>query len=208
MKIGVPKEIISQEYRVGINPETAQLLIENGHELFIQDGAGSDSGYENTDYQKIGCSILNNAEDVFDTAELIVKDLGFQYLCVISGVGVRNYYRHLGYCDYPYGNGEYLVKNLHNHKIKVNELFGTQYNPDNITTCVRNFTIIQNRFGSINKKFKVPRLPFNGIFIFNHPLIQKGDYETGIISNGINGFKCIFIEVMFILFLLALRYLL
>ena len=73
MKIGVPKEIISQEYRVGVNPETAQLLIENGHELFIQDGAGSDSGYENTDYQKIGCSILNNAEDVFDTAELIVK---------------------------------------------------------------------------------------------------------------------------------------
>ena len=44
MKIGVPKEIIPQEYRVGINPETAQLLIENGHELFIQDGAGSDSG--------------------------------------------------------------------------------------------------------------------------------------------------------------------
>ena len=54
MKIGVPKEIIPQEYRVGINPETAQLLIENGHELFIQDGAGSDSGYENADYEEIG----------------------------------------------------------------------------------------------------------------------------------------------------------
>ena len=73
MKIGVPKEIIPQEYRVGINPETAQLLIENGHELFIQDGAGSDSGYENADYEEIGCSILNNPEDIFDTAELIVK---------------------------------------------------------------------------------------------------------------------------------------
>ena len=73
MKIGVPKEIISQEYRVGVNPETAQLLIENGHELFIQDGAGSDSGYENADYQKIGCSIINNAEDVFGMSELIVK---------------------------------------------------------------------------------------------------------------------------------------
>ena len=53
MKIGVPKEIIPQEYRVGINPETAQLLIENGHELFIQDGAGSDSGYENAKKKKI-----------------------------------------------------------------------------------------------------------------------------------------------------------
>ena len=73
MKIGVPKEIIPQEYRVGINPETAQILIENGHELFVQDGAGTDSGYENIDYKKIGCSILDNAEDVFEISELIVK---------------------------------------------------------------------------------------------------------------------------------------
>ena len=36
MKIGVPKEIISQEYRVAINPETAKLLIESSHQLFIQ----------------------------------------------------------------------------------------------------------------------------------------------------------------------------
>ena len=39
MKIGVPKEIISQEYRVSINPETAKLLIESSHQLFIQKNA-------------------------------------------------------------------------------------------------------------------------------------------------------------------------
>ena len=36
MKIGVPKEIISQEYRVSINPESAKLLLESSHQLFIQ----------------------------------------------------------------------------------------------------------------------------------------------------------------------------
>lgn len=179
------------------DPNKTIVGITEVHTFGVMNAGGNTKS--NSQHRGIGKFLLS-------TAELIVKDLGFQYLCVISGVGVRNYYRHLGYCDYPYGNGEYLVKNLENHKIKVNELFGTQYNPNNITTCVRNFTIIKNRFGSINKKFKVPRLPFNGIFIYNHPLIQKGDYETGIISSG-DGFKCIFIEVMFLLFLLALKYL-
>ena len=40
MKIGVPKEIISQEYRVGINPKTAKLLVDNSHEVFVEDNAG------------------------------------------------------------------------------------------------------------------------------------------------------------------------
>ena len=73
MKIGVPKEIISQEYRVGINPITAQLLIENSHEVFVENNAGIHSGYSNSDYQQVGCIILDKAVDVFDAAELIVK---------------------------------------------------------------------------------------------------------------------------------------
>ena len=46
MKIGIPKEIISQEYRVSINPETAKMLLQSSHELFVQSGAGIDSGYQ------------------------------------------------------------------------------------------------------------------------------------------------------------------
>ena len=45
MKIGIPKEILSQEYRVSVNPETAKMLLQSSHELFIQSGAGIDSGY-------------------------------------------------------------------------------------------------------------------------------------------------------------------
>ena len=73
MNIGVPKEIISQEYRVGINPKTAQSLVENSHEVFVESNAGIHSGYSDSDYQQVGCTILDQAVDVFDTAELIVK---------------------------------------------------------------------------------------------------------------------------------------
>ena len=73
MKIGIPKEIISQEYRVSVNPETAKTLLQSSHELYIQSGAGVDSGYSDKDYSALGCSILDSASEVFDKSELIVK---------------------------------------------------------------------------------------------------------------------------------------
>ena len=73
MKIGVPKEIISQEYRVSINPESAKLLLESSHQLFIQKNAGADSGYSDQEYANFGCTILDNATDVFHQSDLIVK---------------------------------------------------------------------------------------------------------------------------------------
>ena len=57
MKIGIPKEIISQEYRVSINPETAKMLLQSSHELYVQSGAGQDSGYKDEDYSSLGCTI-------------------------------------------------------------------------------------------------------------------------------------------------------
>ena len=73
MKIGIPKEIISQEYRVSVNPETAKMLLQSSHELYIQSGAGVDSGYSDDDYSALGCSIVDSAAEVFDKSELIVK---------------------------------------------------------------------------------------------------------------------------------------
>ena len=73
MKIGIPKEIISQEYRVSINPETAKLLLQSSHELYVQSGAGQDSGYKDKDYSSLGCTIVDSASEVFDRSELIVK---------------------------------------------------------------------------------------------------------------------------------------
>jgi alanine dehydrogenase len=73
MKIGIPKEIISQEYRVSVNPETAKMLLQSSHELYIQSSAGVDSGYSDDDYSALGCSIVDSAAEVFDKSDLIIK---------------------------------------------------------------------------------------------------------------------------------------
>jgi len=73
MKIGIPKEIISQEYRVSVNPETAKMLLQASHQVFIETGAGVGSGYLDKNYEEIGCEVVSTAAEVFDRSELIVK---------------------------------------------------------------------------------------------------------------------------------------
>ena len=73
MKIGCPKEIKNQEYRVGVTPAAAQAAIARGHEVAIQQGAGLGAGFADASYEAIGAKILPNAEAVFEWAEMIVK---------------------------------------------------------------------------------------------------------------------------------------
>ena len=73
MKIGIPKETISQEYRVSVNPETAKTLLQGSHELFVETNAGLGSGYTDEMYQQLGCTVVDTASEVFDRSELIIK---------------------------------------------------------------------------------------------------------------------------------------
>ncbi|HEV7694016.1 MAG TPA: alanine dehydrogenase, partial [Hyphomonadaceae bacterium] len=73
MKIGVPKEIKTQEYRVGLTPESVHELARAGHEVLVQTGAGLGCGASDDDYKKVGAKILADAPSVFGEAELIVK---------------------------------------------------------------------------------------------------------------------------------------
>jgi alanine dehydrogenase len=73
MRIGVPTEIKNNEYRVGMTPSGAHDLVVDGHELFIQKGAGEGSGFTDEEYEAAGAKILPDADAVFDTAEMIVK---------------------------------------------------------------------------------------------------------------------------------------
>jgi len=73
MKIGVPKEIKTQEYRVGLTPESVMELARAGHDVFVQAGAGLGLGATDADYVKAGARMLETAADVFSTAEMIVK---------------------------------------------------------------------------------------------------------------------------------------
>ncbi|MEI4488682.1 alanine dehydrogenase [Frigidibacter sp. MR17.14] len=73
MKIGCPREIKPQEFRVGMTPDAAREAVSHGHEVVVETGAGLGSGFADADYVAAGASILATAEAVFETAEMIVK---------------------------------------------------------------------------------------------------------------------------------------
>ncbi|WP_323780625.1 alanine dehydrogenase [Thalassovita sp.] len=73
MKLGCPKEIKPQEFRVGMTPNAAREAIAHGHDVVIEKGAGVGSGFPDSDYIDAGAVILDTAEEIFATADMIVK---------------------------------------------------------------------------------------------------------------------------------------
>jgi len=73
MKVGVPTEIKAQESRVGLTPTSVQELVNHGHKVIVQDNAGFEAGFENSDYEKTGAKIVPSAGDVFNDSDMIVK---------------------------------------------------------------------------------------------------------------------------------------
>jgi len=73
MKIGCPKEIKPQEYRVGLTPDAAREAKAHGHEIAVESGAGLGAGFPDEDYIAAGARILDSAEELFAWAELVVK---------------------------------------------------------------------------------------------------------------------------------------
>ncbi|MCY4523982.1 MAG: alanine dehydrogenase [Halobacteriovoraceae bacterium] len=73
MNIGVPKEIKNNENRVGLVPSGVRQLVSDGHKVFIETNAGQGIGIEDQKYVEVGATILKNAEQIFDKAEMIIK---------------------------------------------------------------------------------------------------------------------------------------
>jgi len=73
MRIGVPKEIKVHEYRVGIVPSGVMELVAAGHQVWVETAAGEGIGFSDADYTRVGARIASTAEEVFATADLIVK---------------------------------------------------------------------------------------------------------------------------------------
>jgi alanine dehydrogenase len=73
MKVGVPTEIKTDEYRVAITPSGVRELTDHGHEVVIQKGAGEGSAISDDDYVAQGARILPDAPAVFGEADMIVK---------------------------------------------------------------------------------------------------------------------------------------
>ncbi|VAW00052.1 Alanine dehydrogenase [hydrothermal vent metagenome] len=73
MKIGCPTEIKPQEFRVGMTPNAAQEAVGHGHEVIIQAGAGTGAGFTDADYIAAGAVMVDTAEEIFASADMIVK---------------------------------------------------------------------------------------------------------------------------------------
>ena len=72
MKIGVPKEIVEGERRVGLVPETVGRLVKQGYEVVVETGAGR--GYNlDENYEEAGAEIASGSEEVYSEADIIVK---------------------------------------------------------------------------------------------------------------------------------------
>ncbi len=73
MIIGVPTEIKTHEYRVALTPAGARTLVEDGHRVLVQAGAGGGSGIDDEEYCRVGAEIAPDARTIFAETEMVVK---------------------------------------------------------------------------------------------------------------------------------------
>src|SRR5262252_1272807 len=73
MKVGIPKEVKNHEYRVAITPAGVHELVRAGHDVFIQQDAGTGSAIPDNDFVTAGATILPTADDVWAKSELVLK---------------------------------------------------------------------------------------------------------------------------------------
>lgn len=95
MIIGIPKEIKNNENRVALTPAGAKELVKKGHTVYVQHTAGENSGFPDSAYEKAGAQILPSINDVYQTAEMIVKvkePIPVEYPLVRKGQLVFTYF--------------------------------------------------------------------------------------------------------------------
>lgn len=73
MIVGVPKEVKSDEYRIGMRPVGVEMLIRDGHEVLVQTDGGVGSGFTDDQYIEAGAKMIDNAADIWANADMIVK---------------------------------------------------------------------------------------------------------------------------------------
>jgi alanine dehydrogenase len=73
MKIGVPKEIKTNENRVAMVPAGVEAMVSAGHDVFVEHGAGEGSGFDDTAFKSVGATIMPTAADTWGAADLVVK---------------------------------------------------------------------------------------------------------------------------------------
>jgi len=94
MIVGVPKEIKTEEYRVGIVPVGVRLLTDSGHRVLIERGAGEGAGIGDQEYERAGAHLVSSAAEIYGEADLVMKvkePLPPEYGLLRSGLIVYTY---------------------------------------------------------------------------------------------------------------------
>lgn len=73
MIVGVPKEIKTREYRVGMTPAIAKAYVTAGHTVLVEKTAGEGAGITDAEYERVGAKLIKTADEVWKRAEMIVK---------------------------------------------------------------------------------------------------------------------------------------
>jgi alanine dehydrogenase len=73
VKVGIPREVKNNEFRVAITPAGVHELVRNGHQVYVEQGAGLGSSIADDEYTGAGANILATADDVWATADLLLK---------------------------------------------------------------------------------------------------------------------------------------
>lgn len=73
MNFGIPKEIRSHEYRVGLTPAAVDSLVRGGHKVFVETNAGKHAGFKNEDYQAMGAQVVYTPQEAYGRADVVVK---------------------------------------------------------------------------------------------------------------------------------------
>jgi len=75
MNIGIPKERLPGEERVGLTPTGVGLLVKDGHKCFVESGAGVGAGFDDYDYERMGATLIHDGEELYSQASVILKAL-------------------------------------------------------------------------------------------------------------------------------------
>ncbi len=100
MRIGIPREIMDHENRVGIVPAGVDVLVRGGHSVLVQAGAGQGSGISDEDYTKAGAKVVSDAVSIWGEAEMILKvkePLPPEYGLVRPGLVIFTYFHFAAY---------------------------------------------------------------------------------------------------------------
>ncbi|HET6635960.1 MAG TPA: alanine dehydrogenase [Streptomyces sp.] len=73
MKVGIPREVKNNEFRVAITPPGVHELVRNGHQVYVEQGAGTGSSIPDAEYVTAGATIVETADEVWSTADLLLK---------------------------------------------------------------------------------------------------------------------------------------